>query len=99
MAYRINNKFVSKVEYEAYQQKEAIEAFGEEAPVSENVTVDRKPRTTDPVTAATIRVRKAKKELERVRKLHAKQTELPLLEAVEAEYDDARDELARVLDV
>lgn len=108
MAYKLNGKFVSKVEYEAQQQRDAIEAFGDdnqEAPVTNEQTEEnpigndkpKKPRTTDPLTAATIRVRKARKELERVTKLHEKRTELPSLDAVQSEYDNAAAQLEAAL--
>lgn len=103
MPYRIGSKFVSKEVYDAHMQQEAIEAFADkESPVTEENTTDqdkpRKPRTTDPVTIATVRVRKARKELDRVKAVHEKRAELPSIEDAQFEYDSARSALSDVLD-
>lgn len=56
-------------------------------------------RTYDPITTATARVRKAKRELLRVTKLHAKRTELPSLEAAQSEFDSASAALQDALEI
>lgn len=94
MAYKLNGKFVSREKYEAAQVAEKKEV----EPVSEETTT-RKPRTVDPITSATARVRKAKRELDRVTKLWAKRTALPSLEDAQAEYDSARTALEDALNV
>lgn len=94
MAYKLNGKFVSKEKYEAAQVAEKHE----ETPVSEEVT-PRKPRTVDPITSATARVRKAKRELDRVEKLHSKRAELPDLDVARDEYNEAVNELQDALNV
>jgi hypothetical protein len=95
MAYKLNGKFVSKEKYEAAQAAEK-----RETPVSdETTTTERKPRTVDPVTSATARVRKAKRELDRVTKLHAKRAALPNLDDAQAEYDQAVEQLQGALGV
>lgn len=58
----------------------------------------RKPRTVDPVTAATARVRKAKRALDVAEKAHAKVKALPDLEGAREEYADARNALTEALD-
>lgn len=92
MPYRLNNKFVSKEKYEA-----AMAAEKKETPVSEQT--EKKTRTVDPITSATARVRKAKRELDRVTKIHAKRAELPSLDDAQAEYDEATRELQDALGV
>lgn len=91
---RLNGKFVSKEKYEAAQVAEKHE----ENTVSEETTT-RKPRTVDPITSATARVRKAKKELDRVAAKWAKREELPSLDEAQAEYDNAVSELQGALNV
>jgi hypothetical protein len=99
MAYKLNGKFVSKEKWEAAQLAGAREK-NEVEPVSEETeTKTRKPRTVDPITSATARVRKAKRELDRVTKLWEKRTALPSLDDAQAEYDAATAELQNALGV
>lgn len=87
---RLNGKFVSQAVYDAATQQEE--------PVSdETAPKARKPRTVDPITAATARVRKAKRELDRVKRIHAKRAELPSLEDAQAAYDAASNALQDAL--
>lgn len=97
MAYKLNGKFVSKEKYEAAQAAEKREAPVSEETVAVEEAKTRKPRTVDPVTAATARVRKAKKALEAAKKVHAKVAALPDLDAAQAEYDSATDALESAL--
>lgn len=103
MAYRIGNKFVSQEAYEAHQQREAIEAFAtkEAEPVSEQTTTEtaRKPRTSDPLTSASSRFRAAKKNLDKVKGLHARYPDgFPSLDDAQYEYDTAKSDLSDLLD-
>lgn len=93
MACRIDNKFVSREKYDAHhaQKKEATNMTEAEK--------TRKPRTTSPLTAATIRVRKAQKALAVAEKAHAKQTALPSLADAHAEVAAAVAELNAALGV
>lgn len=94
MSPRLNGKFVSQEKYEA-----AMSAGKEEVVTEQAEPKTRKPRTVDPVTTATARVRKAKRELDRVTKIHAKRAELPSLDDAQSEYDAAVRELQDLLNV
>lgn len=62
----------------------------ETAPVSVEETKTRKPRTSDPITSATVAVRQAKKELDRAKAYWAKTRNVPpTVEEAEAAYDRA----------
>lgn len=87
---RLNGKFVSKEKFEAATAAEKVEVVTE---------TERKPRTVDPITSATARVRQAKRELDRVSKIHAKRAVLPSLEDAQAAYDTAVVELQDALNV
>lgn len=71
----------------------------EETPVTTPEQKIRKPRTVDPVTAATAKVRQAKKELDRAKAYHAKPRAVPSVEAAQAEYDRAVSVLQDTLNV
>ena len=102
MPHTIDGKFVSKEKYEAHMAAQA--ATTEETPMSGNVpTPDvatpaadkpKRGRKADPSTAFLVAHRKAQKELERVKALHAKVSELPSVEDAQAAADTAKAALA-----
>lgn len=97
---RLNGKFVSKEKYEAaVSNGETVVIPIHQEKVEVVTETERKPRTVDPITSATARVRQAKRELDRVSKIHAKRAVLPSLEDAQAAYDSAVVELQDALNV
>lgn len=85
LPYKLNGKFVSKEKYEA-----AMASPEKENIVSEPVEpAVKKVRTPSASTAALASVNKAKRELDRVKALHAKRTALPSVEDAQNAYDAA----------
>lgn len=70
-----------------------------ETPVTTEAPKTRKPRTVDPITAATARVRAAKRELDRAVAYHAKPRAVPSVEAAQIAYDAAASALQDTLNV
>lgn len=72
----------------------------ETSPVSVEETKTRKPRTSDPITSATVAVRQAKKELDRAKAYWSKTRNVPpTVEEAQAAYDSAVSVLQDTLNV
>lgn len=111
---RLNGKFASRGKYaEALASKLYVEidhgiavsttpedTTPEETPVSIEETKTRKPRTSDPITSATVAVRQAKRDLDKSKAYWSKTRNIPVtVEEAQAAYDSAVSILQDTLNV
>lgn len=92
MAYKINNKFVSKATYEEHVASLTAHENGSTIVTETTETTETKPRNVSPRVAAFRRLAKAEKTLKRSQAFWGKErkTEVPPpVDQAQAEYDAA----------
>lgn len=95
----IDNGIAVSTDTSAHFPNYITAAENEETPVTTEAPKTRKPRTVDPITAATARVRQAKKELDRAKAYWSKPRAVPSLDDAQAAYDAASSALQDALNV